>query len=711
MKYTGIVIWIIPFLGSVSVYSQVDLPIIPNRCATVERLETRLSRNPKLRTRFEFERARFNLVMAEGGIDVPKPDNKISAVFTIPVVFHVVHANQSAITDAQIQAQLDTLNKAFSGTNGDTTRIPSYFKSLFGRSGIRFCLAQRTPLGETTNGINRVTTSRTSFNVNDDGVKHSSAGGVESWDPSRYLNVWICTISNNILGYATFPADENDAEQGVVIDYRSLPGGLFSNYNGGKSLAHEVGHYFNLYHIWGDDDGVCSGTDFVDDTPNQTTSSSGCLTGIKTDDCTSSGNGIMYQNYMDYSYDACMVMFTNQQVSRIETALSLYRSSLLTSDACDPVNLNDYDAQILSIDAPAQRLCSPSFSPSITVKNKGAQNLSSLSIDIKIDDVTVGTSSWTGSLTRTSAIPITLPDYTITAGNHILSITVSEPNGNTDQDPSDNTISMAVQYYPPTEIISEGFETATFPPNGWDIVTANKEATWKPKSGIAKTGNASVMLDNFNNNGEAQKNELRLPDLTIASSVDTAFLSFEVAASAFGTANIPDTLEIGVSTDCGKSYSTVYQKWGASLNTTTTRINAFAPSLNEWRKDSVDLSRYIGAGKLLISFKYAHRQGNNIYLDDIRLRNVTVNPNLKAQGFLVTPNPTAGAIAVQFYPQPTNLRSIEIYSGTGQKLAQVNTSRGQNNYYRFDLGKYAAGTYFVRAVFSDKVLLKKIIRY
>lgn len=710
MAYIQVIISVLFLAFGFPGFGQVDLPVAPVRCGTVERLETKFIRNPALKTRFETERSRFNTLVAEESLETPGIANKTSGTFIIPVVFHIVHTNPSIVTDQQIAAQLDTLNKAFSGLNGDTTRIPSYFKNLFGRSGIQFCLAQRTPDGENSTGINRITTTRTSFSVNDDFVKYTSTGGLNIWDPTRYLNIWICTISTNILGYATFPGDGNEAEQGVVIDYRSLPGAAFTNYNGGKSLVHETGHYFNLYHIWGDDNG-CSGSDFVDDTPNQSTSTAGCVSGIKTDNCTPSGNGVMYQNYMDYSYDACMVMFTAQQVSRIESALSLYRSSLLISDACEPVNLHNFDAQLLSINAPAQRICNPSFIPSITIRNKGTQRLTSLNITIKIDDITVGTSSWTGSLTRSSTAEISLPSFTANAGNHVLSIIISDPTNNADQESSDNALSAAFQYYEPVDTIMEGFESSIFPPTGWDIVTANKETSWRRVTGAAKTGGASVMIDNFSNTTNGQRDQLRLPDLTIASSVDTSFLSFQVAASAFSTSTQPDTLEIAVSTDCGSTYATVYQKWGSTLNTVTARTNAFTPSASDWRKDSVDLSRYIGAGKLLIAFKYSHRQGNNIYLDDIQLRNITVNPNLKTQGFLVTPNPTSGSIAVQFYPQPTNLRAIEIYSMAGQKLTQINTSNGQSNYYKFDLTKYAAGTYIVRAIFTDKVLMKKIIRY
>src|SRR6266542_460753 len=269
------------------------------KCGTMQRLAIKFESSAVFKRRFEQKRNEFNKAVKSGYYKFLKNNNRIETIYTIPVVFHIVLKNPSAVTDAQIQAQLDTLNKNFLGINADTAKIPSYFKSLFGKSSIQFCLAQRTPDGDYTTGIERITTTTNSFSSNDDGVKHASSGGANIWNGDKYYNVWICTLSNGVLGYATFPEDNITDEQGVVIDYRTLPGGSFTSYNTGKTLCHETGHYFNLYHVWGDDNGTCMGTDYVDDTPNQANSTSACYTGIKTDNCTPDGNGIMYQNYMD----------------------------------------------------------------------------------------------------------------------------------------------------------------------------------------------------------------------------------------------------------------------------------------------------------------------------------------------------------------------------------------------------------------------------
>ena len=150
-------------------------------------------------------------------------DNKQAVqTITIPVVFRIVMTNPSSITDQQILWQLDTLNKTYAGMNADSVKIPSYFKSLFGKSQLQFCLAQRTPDDEPSTGIVQYVTNVDSFSTNNS-VKQSSTGGAAAWNTEKYFSVWVCVLSNGILGYATFPDDGYASEQGVVIDYSSRP--------------------------------------------------------------------------------------------------------------------------------------------------------------------------------------------------------------------------------------------------------------------------------------------------------------------------------------------------------------------------------------------------------------------------------------------------------------------------------------------------------
>lgn len=683
---------------------------LENKCGTPKLLEQKLQQNKILRERFEQKKIEFNRMVSSRILE----NARLAGTVYIPVIFHIVMNNPNLVTDVQVQAQLDTLNKGFFGVNGDSTRIPSYFKSLFGKSNIQFCLAQRTPDGDATEGIERIVTSATAFDL-DDKVKHSYSGGVEGWNSAKYFNVWICAMSDGLLGYATVPGDGSSSnEEGIVIDYRTLPGGSFSSFSAGKTATHETGHYFNLFHIWGDDGGGCSADDFVNDTPKQADASRGGFSGLKFDNCTPSGNGIMYQNYMDYTDDSCLVMFTTQQVERMEAALSLYRPGLLSSNGCQPVIVNDYDVQLRSVNQPAQRICTSLITPQVTIKNKGAQNLTSLQVSVKVDDGPVSTYQWTGSVSSFNLTTINLDNLNITPGNHTLTVYVSDPNSNTDEDQSNDTLQLNVDYFPPVTDITESFENG-FPPQGWDVVNNDRAITWQKVNGIGKTGNASVKIDNLSYGRIGEIDDLRMPSVNIPAGLDSAFLSFEVAAATFSDTNKQnnnwDTLQVLISTDCGQTYTSLYKKWGKTLVTAPSTQGDFIPYSTQWRKESVNLADYIGKNDLIIAFRNTTGFENNIYLDDINLRKVSVNPHIKAEGFELTPNPTNGLFTLRFYPQPKDLKGVQVFNSLGQKIFETIFANGQGyNNYPVDLSRYQKGVYMVSAIFEDKILTKKIIK-
>jgi hypothetical protein len=265
--------------------------------------------------------------------------NAVQSVITIPVVFHVVYSTASQnVSDAQLLAQLDQLNLDFALLNTDKTKIPSAFSTIASNTNVQFCLAQRTPAGAATNGIERRQTTTSSFSTND-GVKKYSSGGLDAWDATKYLNVWVCNISGGILGYAQFPGGPL-ATDGVVLAFGTvgsmLKPGTAAPYNLGRTGTHEVGHWLNLYHIWGDDGTGCSGSDAVGDTPNQAGENYGCPSYPKTDACTSTSPGVMFMNYMDYTDDNCMYMFTAGQSTRMNALFASggQRVGITTSMAC-----------------------------------------------------------------------------------------------------------------------------------------------------------------------------------------------------------------------------------------------------------------------------------------------------------------------------------------------------------------------------------------
>lgn len=684
-----------------------------DRCGTMDLLNLRFTTQPTLKIMFDQRELRLKQSIQARRIS--GKSLKTTADVTIPVVFHVVSNRQSLITDAQILAQLDTINRDYAGTNASASRVPAHFRGLFGQSGTQFCLAQRTPDEKPTTGIERYNTSRANFDYTTNLVKHSETGGADAWDPNRYLNIWICDLSGGTLGYATFPDDGVPDEQGVVIDLGSLPGGSVAGYNAGKTLTHELGHFFNLYHIWGDDDGRCTGSDEVDDTPNQTNSTGSCPTGIKTDNCTPTAPGIMYQNYMDYTSDNCLIMFTKGQVERMDASFQLSRLTLASSDACTPLNLKNKDASLKTITRPDQRICANTLTPQVVLTNRGSETLTAVTINAVIDDGTVQSFRWTGSLATFAETTVNLPTFTTVEGNHVLAIYTSNPNGSPDENPVNDELSIPFIYYEPfAPPVTESFESL-FPPQGWDIVNEDAGTTWEKTTAAAKTGTASVKISNFGNEAIGERDYLRTPTVNIAGT-DSAFVSFQLAAATYTNStvqgNVWDTLQVMISTDCGQTYTSIYKKWGPSLITRTAATRtAFTPNANEWRNEQINISNYISQGELLVAFVNSNGNENDIFLDDIVIRTVTINPNLKEAGFLVTPNPTSGQVSVQFYPHPEGLRAVSIYNVSGQKIAEQRiTGEVSSNVYDFDLTNFASGLYIVKAEFEDRVLTKKIVK-
>lgn len=259
------------------------------------------------------------------------------AVVTIPVVFHVVYNTTAQnISDALINAQIAQLNADFARLNSDANQTPSIFTGVAANTEIQFCLAQRDPSGNATNGIVRRQTTVTSFSSND-AVKYTANGGSNAWPRDSYLNIWSCNLGGGLLGYAQFPGGAA-ATDGVVVLFSSVGSlttpGTASPFHYGRTATHEVGHWLNLRHIWGD---ATCGSDLVSDTPVHNAANSGCPTYPHYSTC--SGTPVeMTSNYMDYTNDGCMNIFTQGQKTRMQALFGAggSRVSLLSSLGCVP---------------------------------------------------------------------------------------------------------------------------------------------------------------------------------------------------------------------------------------------------------------------------------------------------------------------------------------------------------------------------------------
>lgn len=272
-------------------------------CSSYEVLQAQLKADPGLAKRMQ-EIEAFTKRVEEN----PSAYKLVDGVIEIPVVFNVIYNTTTEnISDAQLQSQIDVLNEDFSATNADYNNTSTYNSVKSGNIGIRFV----------KDAVNRKKNTKKSWGT-DDAMKSSSTGGINATSPTTKLNIWIVnkmiSDGNTVLGYAQFPGGSSSTD-GVVLGYKytGRTGTATSPFNKGRTATHEVGHWMNLRHIWGD---ATCGSDYVNDTPLHNTANTGCPSAGHKSTC--SGSPVeMTMNYMDYSDDACMYMFSAGQKTRM----------------------------------------------------------------------------------------------------------------------------------------------------------------------------------------------------------------------------------------------------------------------------------------------------------------------------------------------------------------------------------------------------------
>ena len=596
---------------------------------------------------------------------------RTNSIVTIPVVVHIVLPNPDLVTDADVQWQIDKLNLDYSGLNPDSTNIPPEFQAVRAHSQIRFALARRTPTGVLTNGIERIKSSVGS-NVNRtiDPIKRTAQGGADVWDPNSYLNFWvgIDASGNGILGYAQFPSSGTAADDGIFINaigWGNNPCYTARGYNLGRSAVHEAGHYFGLIHIWGDDGSACTGDDFksltavgstcilpaglfnpigqgntasdIGDTPNQASQTTNCPSGVVTDACDTTSPGIMYQDYMDYTQDACYSMFTKKQAERMEWVIDNCRSGLkislgatipagaVTVDASPFQSVNPGGIEVVGCSSflyASTIPCPGNFIPKVRIRNNGLNTLNTVTVGVIINGGPPTTLNISPNLPFGYSTVVTFPSVAVTTGSYTIKYFTKNPNGvNPDQVPSNDTLTTTLLVATPLPIpVTEGFEGSTFPPAGWTIRNLNADFTWIRVT-PGHNSNFSAAIDNYNNDGSGRIDELRTPRITFTPADSVVLISFDVAHKYYPDPTNYDTLSVLVSNDCGATFTTVYKKWGPELATADTSTLAYITPINsDWRTDKITLKGSIlSAGNIIVAFRNTNRFGNNIFLDNINI--------------------------------------------------------------------------------------------
>ncbi len=590
---------------------------------------------------------------------------KQSPTYKIPVVVHIIHNGEQIgvgpnITDEQVLSQLRVLNEDFNRQNADATDTPPEFASVAGSLDVEFVLAKQDPDGLPTTGIIRVNGGRTGWTYNDNYTLKARS----YWPAEEYMNIWVCNLTDQFVGYAQQPVSDleglegsstNRLTDGVVIWHRAFGSdddGLFvldPSFNKGRTTTHEVGHFLGLFHIWGYDTG-CIGTDYVDDTPNQGFRTQGCPSHPRADACSEK---IMFQNFMDYTDDRCMNLFTQGQTERMSIVLenSPRRSTLLTSHALEEPQPLANDLGIRTILAPDASVCSNLVTPVIEVRNYGTNTITTAQVRFLLDDEVKQTRNVVLSLAPEASTEITFSAVSIPSGTHEVQFEVLSTNGGADLGTYNNVESstVVIPVFSDTPLTVD-FETA---PEGWIIRNFDDQVTWSIATApTTASDNKALRLNYFSYEDKIGEVDAFLSPVVDLSDVPAATLSFDVAHARFQTSN--DRLKVVVLTDCQDVFggTTVYDKAGDALQTTPPVTSPFTPSNeSQWRKELVDLSAFIGMDRVQIAFVGINDWGNNIYLDNIALtdeaRRDIALVGLSSPSLVVCAEPFSSSLLIQ----------------------------------------------------------------
>lgn len=669
-----------------------------NRCGTMDKLAKDIEKDPSLKLKMEDIEKNMQEWMKN------HQSEKTSSVITIPVVVHVVYYSTSQnISDAQIQSQMDVLNADYRKLNSDfSTAVPSAFQSLAGDAQIEFCLASEDPNGNATTGIVRVKTTKTSFSDNDD-VKYTSKGGDDAWDSKSYLNLWVCNLTGGLLGYSTFPGG-NSALDGCVIGYKyfGTTGTVSSPYNLGRTVTHEVGHWLLLYHIWGDDGGSCTGSDLVSDTPNQASENYTTPSYPKTDNCTKTSPGIMYMNFMDYTPDKGMGMFSAGQATRMLSAINTYRSGLKTSQGCSGTTTTTLTAD---------------FSANSTTIYEGGS--------VTFTDQSSGNpTSWLWTLTGASSTSSTSQNPTVTyntAGTYSVTLKVGDGNTyDTETKTSYITVLQAQTNGGCDTVTNIGGNSSTVlysiqgggylsghnsygdlaKADYFSVFPSNSELTSALLAfGVAKYSSTNKTIsvkawDNTGSNGspgntlatqtvkistiatDVANNAYSLVTFTNPITISTPFyLGIEFAYSS------GDTVGLYTNDDGETPVGTAWDKWSDKT------WHAFSDADN-W---NMNMSHYI----LPI---FCSQTTTALHEESTLISNV-----------LLYPNPSTGRINLNINLKAPSKLEITILNTLGEVVKTLSVGNTSGGNYEFDLSNYTNGIYFVKVNTNQDCFMQRLV--
>lgn len=632
---------------------------------------------------------------------ISSSSKRAGQVYIIPVVFHIIH-NYGAenISNAQILDAIAVLNRNYRKQNADTIDIVPAFKSIAADCEIELRLAQKDPDGNCTSGINRIASPLTY--IGDHSVK-----SLIHWDPTKYLNVYVCFDAATIAGHAIFPADAEVKPEwdGIVIRHDYLGSIGTSTPFRSVVLSHELGHYLNLQHIWGGNNvpgyfylpvaqaNNCNFDDGVQDTPNTIGWQNCNLSGA------SCGNTIdNVQNFMDYAY--CARMLTEGQKLRMHAALNSPIGK--RNNLWQPANLTATGVDV------APQLCAAEFKAN---KTKICANNSVTFTDVSFSKTTGRTWSFPGGTPSTSSDSVVTVNY----GNPGMYdvILTTQDGANSKVKSATNFITVTPELGQPVPYF-ESFENMNSLPDAqWQTTDFSPNPSFQINTSAAYTYSQSTAIVSVNDTTTKPIEELISP-LIDASNATSPTLSFRYAF-AYKDLATGDRLRIFFSKDCGLTW--VQQKMisGNLLATAPATNTLFIPSdSTQWKTDVINIPNNYLTYNLQVKFAYEFKNGNALYIDDINLGEAdptSVTNEINAiNSITVFPNPFTDELAIEFDQILHQKLSIKVLNQTGQIIKELEIKSIADSLVKLPLHELTKGIYYISIDYSGNKVWEKIVK-
>ncbi len=703
------------------------------RCNIVEAEKLRRQKYKFLPSEADFENWMRSKIQERRNKPVPFGTHEEGEPDKIAVVVHVIHNDEpygegTNITDEQIHSQIEVLNEDYQRKNGDTTQTQAEFRSVASKLNIEFVLARQTKEGNPTTGIVRKRGTKDAYSINV--PDRELLSGISQWDPNIYLNIWVTNLQSPYIGLAQFPdfdypglEDEqntdNESTDGMVIDYRAfgsaakVPGlDLMPNYNLGRTSTHEIGHFFGLKHVWGDITGPsgCNVDDYVIDTPNSSNEYSGVCTPSDHVSCSSND---MYENFLYYTNDACMNIFTAGQVERMQVIIenAPRRTSLINSIGTEYPNDMYFDLAVHSVLSPGKVSCSNEINSVIEIKNNGTVPVTDFDITYNVNGQTTtipyeGDTISSGEIIELIRILSTLQD-----GSQILTVSLSNIPG--DINGANNQLKHAFAVDHQTDFIPlrEQFEVSDLSLTNWITVNEDGAIGWE-LADAPKTldENVAAFMNFYNYEDLQQMDWLISPALDFSNAV-AASLTFK--ASYAKNQNHNDQLRIMGSKDCGTNFDDVLVIYNSNDLSVQSSDKFWEPvNQSDWKEQSLDLSEYAGEQNIRIAFLTINGYGNNLYLDDVEFYTTSEDKIVKAglNSFTIFPNPSGdGRFQLAMNTSERQQVVIFIYDHMGRLITQDEYPNTLNQTYHYNLAGFRSGVYYIHVKGKDFVRSQKLL--